>query len=323
MKIYIMFFCILMTGASVMAQDSTKRASGLKEKNPANFWFNELKIRQSFNDDESIQNPATFSITFPKDKEASYLIDLGLGYTLPRKDPKGLRTGFLVAEYHRTNLTDAEINNFQAGYKHHWIFTEPKVSGLPQDNNQADAYSTFRLNSTLKYRRDEIEGSHGVAATFMFTYFQQGSGHKLWLSSTKFSSNGRFHYTLSPEAGVEMQNNFSAENTIYKGFITRPVGRMVFGFGQSRPDPQDPFSPTAIWVLNLDAAARYDLIGETFNDEKFHPLIRTSLDFFILYKPVKLTLGASYVYGDNPIQGFRQFNFRSQHYALIAFKIQK
>jgi hypothetical protein len=273
MKIYIMFFCILMTSASVMAQDSTKRASGLKEKNPANFWFNELKIRQSFNDDESIQNPATFSITFPKDKEASYLIDLGLGYTLPRKDPKGLRTGFLVAEYHRTNLTDAEINNFQAGYKHQWIFTEPKVSGLPQDNNQADAYSTFRLNSTLKYRRDEMEGSHGVAATFMFAYFQQGSGHKLWLSSTKFSSNGRFHYTLSPEAGVEMQNNFSAENTIYKGFITRPVGRMVFGFGQSRPDPQDPFSPTAIWVLNLDAAARYDLIGETFNDEKFHPYI--------------------------------------------------
>jgi hypothetical protein len=322
MKIYLIFFCILMTCATVLAQDSTQRANASRGNKPAT-WFNELKIRQSFNDDESIQNPATFSITVPKDKPASYLVDLGLGYTLPRKDPKGLRTGFIVAEYHRTNLIDAEINNFQAGYKHQWIFTEPKISGLPQNNNQADPYSTFRLNSTLKYRRDQVEGSHGVAATFMFTYFQQGSGHKLYLSSTKFSANGKFHYTLSPEAGIEMQNNFSAENTVYKGFIGRPVGRVVFGFGQSRPDPQDPFSPTAIWVLNLDAAARYDLIGETYNEEKFHPLIRTSLDFFILYKPVKLTLGGSYVYGDNPLQGFRQFNFRSQHYGLIAFKIQK
>jgi hypothetical protein len=301
MKICTIFCCLLLSSIAAQAQ---------------------LKIRQSFNDDESIQNPAAFSITIPKDKPASYLVDLGLGYTLPRKDPKGLRTGFLVAEYHRTNLVDAEINNFQAGYKHQWIFSEPKV-GLPQNDNSAATYSTFRLNSTLKYRYDQEEGAHGAAATFMFTYFQQGSDQKLWLSSTKFSPNRKFHYTLSPEAGVEMQENFSAENTIYKGFIARPVGRVVFGFGQSKPDPEDQFSGTPIWMLNLDAAARYDLIGDSYNEEKFHPMLRGSLDFFLLYKPVKLTIGGSYVYGDNPLQGFRQFNFRSQHYGLIAFKIQK
>jgi len=302
MKIYTLICCFLISSVAAQAQ---------------------LKIRQSFNDDESIQNPAAFSITIPKDKSASYLVDLGLGYTLPRKDPKGLRTGFLVAEYHRTNLVDAEINNFQAGYKHQWIFSEPKITGLPQNDNSAATYSTFRLNSTLKYRYDKEEGAHGAAATFMFTYFQQGSDQKLWLSSTKFSPNRKFHYTLSPEAGVEMQENFSAENTIYKGFIARPVGRIVFGFGQSKPDPEDQFSGTPIWMLNLDAAARYDLIGESYNEEKFHPMLRGSLDFFLLYKPVKLTIGGSYVYGDNPLQGFRQFNFRSQHYGLIAFKIQK
>jgi len=51
-------------------------------------------------------------------------------------------------------LVDGEINNFQAGYKHQWIFSEPKITGLPQNDNQAATYSTFRLNSTLKYRRD-------------------------------------------------------------------------------------------------------------------------------------------------------------------------
>lgn len=61
MKIYTLICCFLFSSIAAEAQ---------------------LKIRQSFNDDESIQNPAAFSITLPKDKSASYLVDLGLGWQL-------------------------------------------------------------------------------------------------------------------------------------------------------------------------------------------------------------------------------------------------
>ncbi len=321
MKRYITSVFLLITMFAVVQNDAGSAKTDQNQRTKTS-WISKLKIRESFNDDESIQNPAVVSVTLPKNKDASYLINLGLGYALPRKDLKGLRTGFLVAEYHRMNLSDNEIDNFQAGYKHQWIFSEPAAI-LPTNNNTIDNYTTFRLNSTLKYRRDRIEGSHGIAATFMLTFFRQGSGFKTWFGSTKASPSRRFHYTLSPEAGMEVQNNFKADSTIYKGFVGRPAARLAFEFGQSRPDPDDKFSAVSIWTFSVDLAARYDLLGHHYTTERFHPLIRSGLDFFILYKPIKLTLGGSYTYGQNPIQGFREFNFKSQHFALIAFKVQK
>ncbi len=105
-----------------------------------------------------------------------------------------------------------------------------------------------------------------------------------------FLLNARSLFSQDPTYFSITSENGLPSNEVYcmiqdnKGFIARPVGRIVFGFGQSKPDPQDPFSPTAIWMLNLDAAARYDLIGETYVEEKFHPMLRGSLDFFILYR---------------------------------------
>ena len=39
-------------------------------------WLKNMGIRQSFEDDESSQNPGLFTISIPKEKHASYLVDL-------------------------------------------------------------------------------------------------------------------------------------------------------------------------------------------------------------------------------------------------------
>lgn len=283
-------------------------------------WLSKIKIRQSFNDNESKQSPALFSMTFPKDNKSSYLVDLSLAYALP-SNPAGTKLGNIIAEYHRTNLSDEEVNNFQIGYKHQWIFKTPAIA--PPVLGRIADFNTFRLNSTIKYRKDKIEGSDGIAFTFLFTYFQQGANHKTWWSSTKFSNSMRFQYIIDPQFGIEMQENFKADSAIYKGFTGRGVGGLSIGFGGSKPDPTSPLFPVGIWLFDIDANIRYDVIAKSSTNDKFHPLIKTSLDFFILYKPVKLIVGGSFIYGDNPIEGFRQFRYKPQQFWVIAFKVQK
>lgn len=282
-------------------------------------WLRKLKIRQSFSEDESKQNPAVLSVTVPKEKATSVSVDLGLSYPL-HSDATGLRSGNLVTEYHYNNQTDKEVNNFQIGYKHIWIFQAPQV-GLPAPGVIPN-YKSGRLNSVLNFRNDNVEGSKGAAGSFTFGFFQQGNAYKTWWNATKFLASQRFHYILSPEAGFEWQQNFKAENTVNRGFFLRPLVRMAVGFGQARPDPSSNL-PDGIWLFNVDAAMRYDLIGNQVTDSRLHPLIKTSLDFFLLYKPVKLVLGGSFAYGDNPIEGFKEIGFKPQQSWVIAFKVQK
>ena len=287
-------------------------------------WYERIGIRESFSEDESKQNPAILTFTLPKSQSNSYLIDAGLGYRL-RSSADGLRSGNLVAEYHRTNVTDGEVNNFQAGYKSILIFKKPIAGPLIQ--GAIPEYSTPRLNSTLKYRGDAIEGTRGAAAVFMLGFFQTGNSHKIWWNETRFSASQRFHYIFSPEIGIEMQQNFQADSTKMKGFFGRPLARLGIGFGQSKPDPAHPGNrqkANEIWLFNVDAALRYDAFGKTgYTSSKYHPFIKTTLDFFLLYKPVSLIIGASFVYGDNPIDGFREVKFKRQQFWLFGLKIQK
>jgi hypothetical protein len=284
-------------------------------------WLNSLKIRQSFEDDNSVQNPALFSLTFPKNKVSSYLADLALAYNLGSHDPTGTRMGSLVAELHRTNLSDEEVNNFQFGYKHVWIFKKP-LAVVPKPGTIPD-FNSFRLNSTLKYRQDKIEGSKGVAATFLIAYFQQGDDYHTWWSSTKFSRSQRFHFVLTPQLGIEMQENFRADSTKVDGFLGRGIASLSAGFGGARPDPGDKIFPIGTWLLSISGTIRYDILGESYTDSRLHPLIKTNLDFYLLYKPIKVILGGSYTYGDNPIDGFREFKFKPQQFWIVALKVQK
>ncbi|HNR17297.1 MAG TPA: hypothetical protein PKG90_11580 [Chitinophagaceae bacterium] len=287
-------------------------------------WIKNLKIRQSFEDDDSKQNPAAFTMTFPKGKESSYLIDMGVLYKLNSKS--NTKIGSLIAEYHRINLTDEEVNNFQIGYKHEWFFKKPVVSVKPEDLGNPDyfdAWKTFKLNSAIKYRWDDIDGSHGIAGSFLFSYFQQGSKYKTWWSSWNINENKTFAWIVTPQFGVEFQHNFKADSTKIAGFVGRGVGKFSLSFGAMKPDPDDKIIPLNKWLFTADMSGKYDLFGKEYTDNRFHPLIKTGLDIFLIYKPVKLIIGGSFTYGDNPVEGFKEFKFKPQQFWVVAIKIQK
>ncbi len=289
-------------------------------------WLKNIGIRQSFEDDESSQNPGLFTISIPKEKHASYLVDFGLKYNLSGAATQSQSS--LVGEYHRNSIADAPVNNLQFGYKFMSILKKPE----PLENvfdllnpEYLQTYKTLKLNATAKYRYDQIEGSQGIAATAMFSYFQQGpkSSVKTRWSSWNSNKDSNFAYLMVPEFGVEIQHNFKADSTIYKGFVGRAVAGMQISFGSIFPNKKNVYVPLNRWLLTIDAKLRYDVVGKEYSSSRWHPLIKTNLDFFLLYSPVKLIFGPAFTYGDNPIAGFREFNFQPQQFWTIAFKVQK
>jgi hypothetical protein len=289
-------------------------------------WLKNIGIRQSFEDDEKTQNPGLFSISIPKEKSSSYLVDFGLKYNLSGASKQSQSS--VIGEYHRNSIADVPVNNFQSGFKYMAILKKP----VPLENifdllnpDFIQTYKTLKLNATAKYRYDKVEGSHGVAATAMFSYFQQGpeSSVKTRWSSWNSNKDSNFAYLMVPEFGIEVQNNFKADSTIYKGFAGRAVAGMQISFGSIYPNKSNVYVPLNRWLLTIDAKVRYDVAGKEYTGSRWHPLIKTNLDFFLLYSPVKLIFGPAFTYGDNPIAGFREFNFQPQQLWTIAFKVQK
>lgn len=289
-------------------------------------WLNNIGMRKSFEDDESTHNPALFTISIPKEKSPSYLVDFGLKYNLSGTAKQSQSS--LIGEYHRNSIADGPVNNLQFGYKFMSILkkTEPLENVFDLLNPDfIQTYKTFKLNTTAKYRYDKIEGSHGIAATAMFSYFQQGprSSVKTRWSSWNSNKDSSFAYLLIPGFGIEIQNNFKADSTIYRGFVGRAVAGIQISFGSIYPNKANIYVPLNRWLFTIDAKVRYDVAGKEYSGSRWHPLIKTNLDFFLLYNPVKLIFGPAFTYGDNPIEGFRQFNFHSQQFWTIAFKVQK
>ncbi len=294
------------------------------QKTPA--WLNNIGIRKSFEDDESTQNPGLFTMSIPKEKSPSYLVDFGLKYNLSAAAKQSQSS--IIGEYHRNSIADGPVNNFQIGYKFMSILKKPEPLENVFDLLNPDfiqTYKTFKLNTTAKYRYDKIEGSQGIAATAMFSYFQQGpraSVRTRW-SSWNSNKDSNFAYLLVPEFGIEIQNNFKADSTIYKGFVGRTVAGMQISFGSIFPNKANVYVPLNRWLFTVDAKLRYDVVGKEYSSSRWHPLIKTNLDFFLIYSPVKVIFGPAFTYGDNPIAGFRQFNFQPQQFWTIAFKVQK
>lgn len=284
--------------------------------------YGQISIRQSFNDDEQKENPAQFTITLPKDKEASYLADVALKLKISGMASNRSERS-IITEYHRNNLADEEVNNFQVGLKLMHVFKKPVAPENITDllnPNYVQTYKTLKLNATLKYRYDKIEGAHGLAATALFNYFQQGAVRMRW---SAWNRNNNFGFLIIPKFGVEIQENFSADSTRYKGFVGRTVAGTSISLGRTLPNTANAFVPLYRWLINIDAMARYDAVGEKHTDSRFHPLLKAGIDFYITNNPVKIILGPAFTFGDNPIEGFREFKFEPQQFWAFALKIQR
>lgn len=258
---------------------------GQDKKEESKFW-NKILIGESMETAEQKESPAQIQITLPKKDSTSWLVNVGVSYDIASSVRNFSK---IEIEYHKNTLTDKKQNNFQTGYGLTHFFSENP--------------STFFLNADAKYVYDGVDVKNSIASNLLFSYYGDGDDFKF---NTLLNRDKKSFWFLSGFAGTQLQGIIKAKDEAAQGFIVRPL--YVLGI-QYNFTNKPGHTSKPIFRLWADYTGRYDLINSTSYQEKYTHLFKTGGDIFIAYWPVKVSVGASFNYGSDPIKGLRQQQF--------------
>lgn len=282
-KLIIYFICLLFV-SPVLAQNGEAVA-----KKP--FW-KKLRLSQSMETAELKEEPAQFLITSPKKDSMTWLINLGISYVL--NDNAGTSLSKLTAEYHRNTQTDKKQNNWQFGYG------LSKRMGIGPDR-------FWYLSLDTKYVYDAEESKHSLAGNLLFSLYRQNS--KFNWGTRNFSPQTASDIAFTPAffLGTQLQQVMNAKNDSAKGFILRPLCKTSFYFDILNHD--DPLTPSTSVRISADYTGRVDLVNTSKFKENYTDLFKAGVEWFLAYKPVRVSLGVSYNTGSDPLAGLAKQQF--------------
>ncbi|MDQ2720773.1 MAG: hypothetical protein M3Z26_13575 [Bacteroidota bacterium] len=266
----------------------------------------QIKLRESFQSEDTKPEPATFTFTKPKTGNESFLIDAALGVKLISKANLSFS---LFGEYHRNTLIDVAQNVIQGGTALEW-FTNKTFNVDDQKKNS----STAIINLNGKYSKDVVAKAHSLQFTGEVTpLFLRKNSTNAFLPNDYHNHVGKaFDLLYIPAIGFEDQYTFQAANDSAKGNVLRAVAKLYIGL---RPLPQLLKSKIELFGSFNE---RYDVANSTKYNTRSHPLIQTGINFIIFEKNNQFAkIGASYNKGSNPAQGLIE-----QHYYLMSLKVK-
>lgn len=255
-----------------------------------------FKIRQSMETAEQRQEPAQFQVTFPKNADASWLVNVGASLAIKTNSTSFLSK--LSGEYHKNTLTEKKQNNLNIGYGYTWLIGGKKLLWF----STGDA----------KYVYDEIKKKSSIASNILFTFYRDGS--KLNWNTYTISKNARSSLFLSLFAGTQLQQIFQAKNDSAEGFILRPLfnAMMNYDFNRKRDS-------VAVVRLGVNYIGRKDAVNTTKYNEGYTNFFKAYLDYFFVYTAaIKVSLGVSFNYGSDPMRGLDK-----QQYWLLSLNLIK
>lgn len=272
-------------------------AFGQVKPNKDSLWFANLKIGQSMATSEQTALPAQFSITMPQHRPASYLVNVGISSDLGFSNTNRLIS--LVAEFHRNTLTDSVQNNLQIGIKGSFDF------GYSTDNT---SYWIFILDP--QYILDQVAKTHSIASDFLLSWRSNGSGLHWGINNI----NPHSSYFFSLVGGTQVQQVFPSDTTQARGFKLRPLAIGTLSYSILRKsDATDP-----LVTLSATYAQRMTVVNSTNDGEKWTHELNTGISYVLVAKPIKVSIGASFINGSDYFAGLKQ-----QQYFLISLNVQK
>lgn len=263
-------------------------------------WFmNNVRVANSMQTLDLSEQPAQFQLTFPKYKSHSYLVNAGVAVILNNNTSLNYISDLNV-EYHRNTLTDATQNNFSAGYGFKWRF--------------ANAGNTdYFMTGDLQYLYDGMNITNSLGGTFLVTLFRDG--RPLNWNTNNFRLNNRLLFNLSPFAGLQLQDAFKSSQIGKEGFILRPEFEVntLLALCKKAGPPYD-----KLLAVFCNYTGREDAINTTSFNEHYTQLLQTGLNYYLAYSPFEVSLGASFNYGSDPLNGLPQ-----QQYWQVSVNFMK
>ncbi|TGD59513.1 hypothetical protein [Flavobacterium humi] len=277
-----------------------------------------IAISESMETYEQIGEPAQLQFTFPKDKQESYVINLGVSYQLNKPENTEVEERWktkVKAEFHKNTLLEKEQENLEAGYQGQWRFSK-----VP-DSTKTMLYVIF----DPKYAYDGIENRSSLVSNMMFTMTSTTSSFLKFNRDNSFGKRVNFVPTFF--LGAQLQDNFKASDENKEGFILRPVfsGSAALYFnkpekrgvltldGTKKEKPQE-----GIVKLSVTYTGRKDMINNTANDEGYTSLLKAKAEVFLLNTPIRVTIGGSFNKGSDPMKGLAK-----QEYWLLSLNVLK
>jgi len=268
------------------------------DKNDKNWFEKNVTIGQSMATSDQQALPAQFTITAPQHKSASYAVNLGVNINL-HSFGKYLTTKF-TREFHRNTLTDSVQNNFQVGVK--------GTFGLNPKNDDKGTHLNIIIDPQWIVDRAKMENS--LASNLLFTWNTDGSSLNWNKHNFVFDKSGAFIPAILAE--TQVQQVFAEDTTAAHGFKLRPViiGNLSYIF-LKKGNEIDP-----VVRLLTSYTQRVCAVNKTDDGEKWTHLFRAEADYFILQRPLKLSVGASFLNGADIFSGQKQ-----QQYFLVSLTL--
>jgi hypothetical protein len=292
MKNTILLLAILVSQI-IFAQGQNTLSKAKQDTIPKTDFFKRLKIGQSMETTDERGEPAQAVVTFPEDGTDSYLVNLGLLYTI---NPKRKLISKVKAEYHKNTLTDKEQDNIEVGYQTTWNLR--KI-----DSNN---YLFFIFDP--KYVYNGVTINNAVASNVLFSWYKDNSQFNI---NTKnyIDKKKSIFYKPSLFIGTQLQHNFKSENEDLEGFIMRPLASASLSISLLRKKKE-------FMKYSILYTGREDVINNTKAEEGYTKLLKTGLEIFIPNNTLEVSLGVSYNKGSDPIKGLAD-----QKYWLLSFNV--
>ena len=264
-------------------------------------WFDKsVKIGQSMEYEEQREEPAQVQFTIPKKDTSSWLINLGVSVKISSESSSLISK--LTGEYHKNTLTDKKQDNLSLGYTYSY-FLNPKAENLK-----------WFFAGDAKYVYDAIGIKHAIASNLLFTFLNENG--KIRWDQFSFFNKKKQSLFVSLFAGSQIQETFKAKSDSSEGFILRPL--YTFTTSYNINSNEDKVTPQPRVRFSLSYTGRYDLANSTDNSENYTYLLKTGAELFFAYKPVRVSLGCSFNYGSDPVQGLPK-----QQFWLISLNVHK